>query len=385
MFQYPNSQIRTPADVIDLGLGDPQFALLPLDAIHRSAERFFAHADPGPLQYGAEQGDARLRAALAQTLTPGYGFAVDPDTLFITNGASQGLDLLCSLYTRPGDTIFIEEPSYFLALRIFRDHGLRMIALPVDEHGLSLAALEDALKHTKPALLYTIPTYQNPSGRTLSARRRSRLVELSQEHGFILAADEVYHLLSFASPPPPPLAASSHLENVVSLGSFSKILAPGLRLGWLQAHPNRLHRLADSGLLHSGGGLNPFTSAMLRELVESGGLSANITRLRQEYAGRAAVMAAALRAHLPGATFHTPEGGFFFWVQLPGGMDARELSERAKEFKAGFRAGGLFSSQDGLNDWMRLCFAFYGPEEIEEGVRRLGQAFSALVASQSSR
>ena len=328
----PTSQTHIPEGMIDLGVGDPDFGLLPLDMLRRAAESCFAKGDPAFLQYGAEQGDGYFRMALAGFLSRGYGLPVDPDTLFVTNGISNALDLLCAFFTHPGDTIFVEEPSYFLALRIFADHDLRIVPIQTDEDGLVIEALEEKLSRFQAKFLYIVPTFQNPGGVTLSQERRDRLVQISQESGFIIVADEVYHFLNYAGQPIKPFAAYTDLETVISLSSFSKILAPGLRLGWMQAHPDKIKRLVTSGLLDSGGGLNPFTSAIVRELVEAGDLEKNIAKLIATYRSRQAAMEAALRRQLPQATFKTPQGGFFFWVRLPG-VDAQKLRGEAQEFQ----------------------------------------------------
>jgi DNA-binding transcriptional MocR family regulator len=203
------------------------------------------------------------------------------------------------------------------------------------------------------------------------------LVQLSQEHDFLIVADEVYHFLNYSNQAIKPFAAYTDLETVISLGSFSKILAPGLRLGWMQAHPEGIKRLVTSGLLDSGGGLNPFTSAIVRELIEIGDLGNNIASLITAYRSRLVSMDASLRRELPQAVFETPQGGFFFWVRLPG-VDAQELRQAAREFNVGFRQGVLFSSQAGLRDYLRLCFAFYNEEKIEEGIQRLKQCLEAF-------
>lgn len=370
-------QMNIPPGTIDLGLGNPDFNLLPVEALRRSAELYFRSRDPRPLQYGHEQGDGYFREALADFLTREYSARVDPNLLFVTSGASAALDLLCTLYTRPGDTIFVEEPSYFLALRIFADHGLRVKAVPMDGEGMQIEALEELLTQDQPRFLYTIPTFQNPSGRTLSASRREALVALAQEGHFLVVADEVYHFLSYAQAPPKPLAAfAGEVEEVVSLNSFSKILAPGLRLGWVQAHGEVIERLTGSGLLDSGGGLAPFTAALSRGLVESGGLAENIDALRVAYAGRLKAMDEALAQYLPQAEYHRPTGGFFTWTRLPG-QNAVELRGRAREFGVDFRPGVLFSSRAGLEEYMRLGFCFYGTDQIGEGVKRLADCLSA--------
>jgi DNA-binding transcriptional MocR family regulator len=370
---FSTIQNLVPPDVIDLGLGDPSLSLLPLDLIREAAQPRLSQDDNSFLQYGAEQGDGHFRLALADFLSKGYGFDVKSESFFVTNGISNALDLICTLFTRAGDTIFVEEPTYFLALRIFEDHHLKVISIDTDQHGLVVESLEERLTEFHPKFLYLIPTFHNPTGATLPQDRRERLVQLAKEHDFILAADEVYHLLSYTQIPPKSFSASIDAENVISLGSFSKILAPGLRLGWLQAHPEKIRRFNTCGLLDSSGGLNPFTSAIVREVIRSGGLETNIHKLTNTYRSRLEVMNRALRKHLPNVQYSVPGGGYFFWLRLPEKTDARDLRKTAQSFKVDFRPGTLFSSRDGLKDQIRLCFVHYEEDKIEEGILRLMQ------------
>jgi len=366
----PVTQFSTPPGTIDLGLGVPPFDLLPLELLNQAALDCFARRDPAFLQYGLEQGNGYFRRALAGFLSRSGSAPVDPDGLFVTPGISGALDLLCSLFTCPGETIFVEEPSYFLALRIFADHGLDIRAIETDAEGLVVEALEKELERVRPKLVYVIPSFQNPAGQTLAAARRARLAELARAHGFLLIADEVYHFLGYAGQPPASFGGQAGQGNVIALNSFSKILAPGLRLGWLQASETVLEKLAGCGLLDSGGGLAPFSAAIVRELIERGGLEANITRLKSVYRERLAFMDAALRRHLPGAEYRLPGGGYFFWVRLPG-VDTSALRQRARERQVDFRPGRLFSSRGGMDEYMRLTFVFYAEKQIQEGVQRL--------------
>jgi len=367
----PIVQTPTSPDVIDLGLGDPPTSLLPLDLIRDSAQAKLSQGDNSFLQYGAEQGNGFFRLALANFLTKKYGFDVQAGNLFVTNGISKALDLICTLFTQAGNVIFVEEPTYFLALKIFADHRLQVIPIETDENGLIIESLQEKLKAHKPRFLYTIPIHQNPSGRTLTQERRTRLIELSQQFDFMILADEVYQLLSYNGQPPTSFGAYTDVENVISLGSFSKVLAPGLRLGWLQAHPNKINRLVTCGLLDSGGGLNPFTSAIVQGVVESGDLEKHINSLIEVYRARLNFMDLSLRKHLPQVTYSTPQGGYFFWVRLPDDMNASELRRKAEDFKVDIRQGALFSSRNGLKNYMRLCFVFYEQDKIEEGILRL--------------
>src|SRR5258708_4965488 len=180
MTQAQVSQSDPPPGFIDLGIGHPSYSLLPMEMLHQASEKYFATKDPHPLQYGLEQGNSNFRQGLARFLTSAYGRgSVDPNLLFVTTGASSAIDLICSVFTSPGDVIFVEEPSYFLALRIFRDHGLRVVPVAVDDSGLCLDGLEVKIEESHPKLIYIIPTFQNPSGVTLSEERREQLVELA--------------------------------------------------------------------------------------------------------------------------------------------------------------------------------------------------------------
>jgi DNA-binding transcriptional MocR family regulator len=374
----PISTIQSPIPpgVIDLGLGDPPFSLLPLDLIREAAQLRLSQNDNSFLQYGAEQGDGYFRIALADFLSKGYGLEVKYESLFVTNGISKALDLICTLFTKAGDTIFVEEPTYFLALRVFADHHLNVIPIDTDENGLVIESLEEKLAEFRPKFLYLIPTFQNPTGATMPQERRERLVELAQKHDFIIVADEVYHLLSYTQTPPKSFAAYIDVENVISLGSFSKILAPGLRLGWLQSHPNKIKRFNTCGLLDSGGGLNPFTSAIVRGVIQSGGLENNINKLINVYRSRLHVMNSGLRQHLPDVEYLAPGGGYFFWLRLYEGTDAKALRRNASMFKVDFRPGALFSSRNGMQNYIRLCFVHYEENEIQEGILRLKECLS---------
>jgi 2-aminoadipate transaminase len=368
-------QTPVPSDMIDLGLGDPSPALFPLEALARAAQERFQQGDPSFLQYGAEQGDGYFRLALARFLNRNYHLPAESENIFITAGVSSALDLLCTCFTQSGDTIFIEEPTYFLAPKIFTDHRLKMVSIPIDENGLRIEALEEKLTKYRPKFLYTIPIHHNPSGAILNEDRRAQLIDLARKHNFLILADEVYQLLSYGTHTPPPFAAYIDLENIVSLGSFSKIFAPGLRLGWVQASMVIMQRLVTSGLLDSGGGMSPFTSAIARGVIESGDLDAHLQNLIRIYRQRLIKMDGLLRKHLPAVTYTVPQGGYFFWVRLPESINAVEFRKQARLLKVDVRPGSLFSSEGGLQNFMRLCFAYYDEERIEQGVLRLRKCF----------
>lgn len=372
MTTFSSVQKEIPAGMIDLAIGQPSPWLLPVEAMAKAAAHCTGHPDCVLLAYGAEQGDGHFRVALSKFLGKIYVQPIDPAQLLVTNGASQAIDLICTLFSKAGDTIFVEEPTYFLARKIFADHQLKPVSLPMDADGLIVEALEEELKRTRPAFLYTIPTYHNPTSVCLSASRREKLVELSRRYDIMVVADEVYHPLSYTSAPPPPLAVSCVSAKVISLGSFSKILAPGLRLGWLQAAPALVERIVQCGLLDSGGGLNPFTSGVVRSAMELGLMDENLTLLKETYSRRMQTMGAALRSRLPAsARFIDPAGGFFIWLSLPEGTDTLDLLAKAKSRNVEFMPGSKFSSRQGLKNCLRLSFAYYDTPELLEGVERL--------------
>ncbi|MCB0211869.1 MAG: PLP-dependent aminotransferase family protein [Anaerolineae bacterium] len=374
MISLQTTQTNIPPNMIDLGIGQPSPTLLPLDVMQKAVQHRLQQGDPSLLAYGAEQGDGYFRLALAKFLTKGYAIPVDADSLFVTSGASQALDLICTLCTKPGDTVFVEEPSYFLALRIFADHGLHVVGLPMDGDGLDIAVLAEKLTEYRPQFLYTVPTHHNPSSLTLSAERRQQLVELSEQHGFFIVADEVYQLLGFDAAPPPPLINYDRSGTVLSIGSFSKILAPGLRLGWLQARPQVLEPFINCGLLDSGGGLNPFTSGIVRSVLELDLLSDYVDKLKTVYRHRAKILSAALRRQLSEtAVFDEPTGGFFIWLRFPETIDLATLLPELIHQHVRVQPGVKFSAQGRLRNCARLCFAYYDAEALAEGVNRLAQ------------
>jgi 2-aminoadipate transaminase len=373
------SQVRGVPGLVDLGIGQPQDAMLPHDLLARALTAAGGLRRLPGLPYGAERGDGYLRATLADFLTARYGTAVDGERLLISNGNSQAIELCCAALTRPGDVVFVEEPTYFLALRIFADHGLRVVGIPVDEAGLRIDALEAQLAVHTPRLVYCIPTGHNPTGVSMPDERRRRLVELARERSFLVVADEVYQLLDYSAAPPQPLAGDTDSGVVLSLGTFSKILAPGLRLGWIQADDELLDKLTARGQLVSGGGLNPFTSALIAPILEDGGVGEYLDDVRRILCRRLATMDEALKEHLPsGVSYRRPDAGYFFWLRFPDGVDTTAVRGAALAQGVGFQPGPVFSTVAGHRNCLRLSFAYYDDVDIRAGVAGLGRSFAEV-------
>ncbi len=363
---------------INFSVGQPSADLLPLALLEGACKRFFASAEPLELNYGQRQGDPRFRSALAAFLGKVSGCSASPESLLLTGGISQALDFVCGRFTQPGDTVFVEEPTYPYAFPIFRDHGLEVVGVPLDGSGMDLGQCEQLLARHRPKLLYTIPSFHNPTGQTLGLERREHLAELSRRRDFVIAADEVYQLLHHGTPPPASFGTLTGRGNVLSLGSFSKILAPGLRLGWIQTDPELMQRMLAQGALVSGGNFNHFASHIVRQLMENGELASFVAHLRTSYAARAEAMDAALRTHVGSvASWQKPLGGYFLWLRLREGTDAVKFQNAAREAGTDFVPGTACSSAGRLSNCLRLSFAHYAVPDIHDGIARLGRALSA--------
>lgn len=360
---------------IDLRVGHPGADLLPFEELRAATAAALAREDATTLQYGDEQGSPAFREELAGFVTR-HGAPAEPGGLLVTAGISQSLDLLCTLTASAGDVVLVEEPSYHLAKLVFRDHGLRQVGVASDEHGLVPEALAEALEREPRArLLYLVPTYGNPSGDLLAPARYERIVELAEEHGLLVLSDEVYRLLDFAGRPPASLASLGS-ERVVALNSFSKILAPGLRLGWLDGPEWLLERVEGSGMVQSGGGLNPFVASVVRETLANGAADAYLERLRATYRERAQALARGLERAFGqaavAAEFEVPRGGYFVWLRLPG-TDAEALLTEARAHGVNYAPGPLFSAAGRQRDRYRLSFAYHQASELEMGAARLAR------------
>jgi len=361
-----------PPGTINLGIGQPSAALLPVDLLQEASESFLSEAHPLELNYGVLAGDERFLESLAGYLGEEYHTTVRPESLFVTGGSSQALDLVSTVFCKSGDTVFVEEPSYFLAFQIFRDHGLNVVSVPTDEDGVSIDALEALLADHDPAFIYIIPSYHNPGGHCLSAERRARLVELSQRHGFLIVADEVYQLLHYFDEPPPAFGTMIESDTVLSLGSFSKILAPAMRLGWIQTGPRLRERILENGFVNSGGSISHYSSHIVRHAIDLGVLRAHVEKLRYTYRNRVEAMQNSLETQFGDlATWRRPDGGYFFWIRLAGDVDTATLRDRARELQAGFQAGSVFSNTGNLRNFLRLSFAHYDEGDIRTGIARL--------------
>ncbi|MCT2587013.1 PLP-dependent aminotransferase family protein [Actinophytocola sp. S1-96] len=334
---------------------------------------------PGVLQYAPTEGDPALRALIADRETR-RGLPTRADDLLITTGSQQALTLVATTLLGPGAVVAVEEPTYLAALQCFRMSGARVVPVPGDDQGILPEALEDVIDRHQPTLLYLVPTFANPTGRTLPATRRRALARLAETHSLWLVEDDPYGELRYRGTPVPPLAASG--DRVISLGSLSKICAPGLRLGWLRAPATLLPSLAvtkQAADLHT----STVDQAAAATYLATTDLDAHIARLRTEYRTRRDAMIAALPAATPaGTTWMDPDGGMFIWLRLPGETDTSATLRTALREQVAFVPGAPFYATTPDPSTLRLSFTTNPPARITTGMHRLAAALSSSVPNQ---
>jgi DNA-binding transcriptional MocR family regulator len=353
--------------MISFARGVPAPECLPVDALADCARVALERDGKTILSYGASSGYGPLREWLAAR------HEVDPARVFITNGSLQGFVFLAQRLAA-GKRVLVERPTYDRPLKILRELGADIVGLHSDDEGVDPDALEDALKNgEKPAFVYLIPTFQNPSGRTLSEERRRRIAELAREHDVLVLEDDPYSLVRFEGEPLPSLFELSGGEIAYS-SSFSKTIAPGLRVGWFVL-PEPLARELE--LAANGTYIGPVLlgQAAAHEFVSRGLFEPNLERVRELIGMRRDAMLAALDRELPEIRITRPEGGYFLWAEL-GGVDATELLARAEAAGVTFVKGTDF---DGGPDTLRLAYSFVSVDEIAEGVSRLAAALAVPV------
>src|SRR6187397_22418 len=315
----PLTQASVREGVIELAIGQPEPSLLPtLDLAAASASALQKYGTDA-LGYGAEYGPWPLLEWLSAHLGAIDARAPATGELLITAGISTALDLIATTVTRHGDVVLVEVPTYHLALGILRDHGVELVGVETDADGLRVDAVEAAVDTARAAgkrvsLLYTIPTFGNPTGRTLPVERRAALARVATANDCVIVEDDVYRELWFSAPPPSSIGVVDPAAPVLRMGSFSKSLAPGLRLGWISGPSALVGRIVDGGVLASGGGLNPMIALAVAEYAEAGKYTSNVARLRDVFRSRSAALVGAIREALPDATLAEPEGGYFVWL-----------------------------------------------------------------------
>ncbi len=366
-------------DLISLAGGWPAAGLFPVSDLADVCAEVLSGSSEAALQYGVTEGYAPLRRVLAG-IACAKGLPVDESNVVVTSGSQQALDLVGRLFIDPGDEVLVEQPTYLGALQAWQAYGARFATVPLDEEGMDVAAAEAVLRKRRCKFVYVMPNFHNPAGVTLSRVRRVRLLELVSRYGVALVEDDPYGELRFEGEDIPPLHAldaarrpAGEPGHVIYMSTFSKTLAPGLRLGWIIA-PTEVARqlvMAKQGAdLHTAS----FCQVVAHEYCRRGLLEPHIEEIRATYRVRRDALLAALARHMPvGVEWTRPQGGLFLWLSLPSGVDSLRLLDDAIAAKVAFVPGTAFYSGDGGHDAMRLTFASTPPDQIDEGIRRLAR------------
>lgn len=355
--------------VISLAGGLPSPDGFPVEAMRAASERVLRETPREALQYAASEGFAPLREWVA-ALMSAQGLPTEADQVLITTGSQQGLDLVGKVLVDAGSRVAVEAPTYLGALQAFAPYEPELVSVPCDDDGPIPSQL-GAAKGAR--FLYLLPNFQNPSGRCMSAARRLAIADAARELGLPIVEDNPYGDLWFDAAPPPPLA-THHPELAVYLGSFSKVLAPGLRLGYVVAPKPlfpKLLQAKQAADLHSPG----FNQRVVHEVIKDGFLREHLPTVRARYKAQRDAMRAALERHMPaGCRWNVPAGGMFFWVELPVGVDAMALLPEAVELGVAFVPGAAFFADHPRANTMRLSFVTVAPDQIERGITLLAQA-----------
>ena len=374
----PSIAAHDAPGVIMFGSGDAYPESLP--DVSEFAQRAATRYRTETLQYAPRLGLPELREWIARHLAT-EGVDVDPDRILVLHGAKQGIDLACKLFLDPGDAIVVTRPTYQSALGVFRGWQAAFVEVGVDADGMLVdelaATLAERDRHGLPApkLVYDVPEFHNPTGVTLSAARRAALVELAERHGMLIVEDDPYRRIRFAGEPVPPIQALDRRGCVLGLGTFAKLVAPGLRVGWAVATRDIVARMA---VLKADGGSCPFTQRILIEYARAGRLDPDIRDRVRTYRAHRDVMAQAVREHLPQATFTLPQGGYYLWLRFPDAIDTDRLAALAETHGVSILPGSQFQATPGPRNHARLAYSYASPSEIVEGVRRLAGALEAM-------
>ena len=374
--------VASRPEIVSLAGGMPNLSAIPMGVMASLVEKLVIEHGQEALQYGSGQGHPKLREQICDVMAL-EGIRANPDDILVTTGSQQALDLISRIFIDPGDVVLVEAPSYVGALGTFAQYEARVVHVEMDQSGLSPDALRDAIKTLRYQglrikFLYLIPNYQNPTGVTMPSDRRTEILDICREEKIFVVEDNPYGLLGFDRPSPNAMRAQDS-ENVIYLGSFSKTIVPGFRIGWAlvpQALREKLVIASESSILCPSN----FSQLAISSYLADQPWRDQIASFVQLYKARRDAMLETLDQYFPkSATWTRPEGGFYVWVNLPSGVDTKALMPKAIVAKVAYVPGTAFYA-DGLGSWsMRLSYCHPTPERIREGVKALGQVVTEAL------
>ena len=382
----PSLPAGAPASNLAFDSGHAANAVLP--DLTAEATRALTVFRAETLQYAPRPGLADLRARIVEQMADD-GVGATREQVLVTNGAKHAIDLICRVLLDEGDAIVVTRPTYFTAIPIFRSYGVRFIEVSQDRDGLDVGELSTVLGQrdrdglAQPKFIYNVPDFHNPTGVTMSLERRKALIALATERGIRIVEDSPYRKVRFEGRSVPSLKALDPDDTVFYVGTFSKLMAPGLRVGWTIASTDMIARMIQ---LKSDGGSCPLTQRIIAEFLSGGRLTAHIERVQSTYRENRDAMVAALRRDLPEASFEIPEGGYYVWLTLPDDADCDAITRSAVEGGVTVLPGSKFFARNDVphpKNHLRVAYSHATPEEIDDGIRRLATAYRTVTAEKA--
>ncbi|HJG17672.1 PLP-dependent aminotransferase family protein [Limosilactobacillus vaginalis] len=374
--------LKAAADpkIISFAGGLPAPELFPVEGMKEATDKVYAEHGQQALQYGAAKGVTELRELILKRVKEKENIDAKLENVMVTTGSEQAIDLVGKAFVNPGDTVLVEEPTYLCALDVFRSYGANFVSVPMDDDGMKMDALEEALKaHPETALVYTVPNFQNPTGRTMPAERRKKFAELAAKYDVPVLEDNPYGDIRFAGEHVPSVKSFDHAGKVFYMSTFSKILAPGFRLGWLVADPKVIEKLTvlkQSADLHT----DNLVQYVVTEFFKENDVDAHVKEISDLYGKRKQLMIDGIKKYFPKDVKYTdPEGGMFLWVEVPGVTDTVELFKQCLEHNVAFVPGDPFFAGKPQPGTFRLNYSNMQEDQIEVGLKRLGEALSQVL------
>jgi 2-aminoadipate transaminase len=351
---------------------------LPADEVTRACEEVLSTNHGLALQYTPRKGIEDVRETIAEYMTAEFDISADTENIMVTTGAKQGIDLICKLFLDPGDTVAVTTPTYATGISIFETHEAEFLEIPMDEDGMivdRLAAEIDALREQGkdlPKFIYDVPEFHNPTGITMSRERREQLIDLAEDHEIMILEDDPYRRLRVEGEPVPAIKSLTDSDLVTFLGTYSKLVCPGIRVGWMVADETIVNRLPK---FKEDGGTSGLNQLVISQLHEKGYLQEREEEFRRFLHSQRDKVVDSIREHLPSANIHhVPEGGFYLWLELPDGVDSTKLTHYAKESGVLFMPAEAYYPTDGPQNYLRLALAYEDVDEIESGIKRIADA-----------
>lgn len=364
--------------MISFAGGNPAASALPDETVARLAQQVLKENGKAILQYGATEGYPRLRESLPAYLKAEFGFDAKPENILPVTGSSQAMDLLCKALIDPGDVILVENPTFLGNMQCMRLYQAQLVPVPSDANGIILDELEALVKKHHPKMLYTIPTFQNPTGKTLALERRAPIAAMAEKYGFVVAEDDPYKALRYQGTALPSIKSFDKAGFVVFLGSFSKVISPGLRVGYMVAEPALLRKCTigkQSSDVHTANLNQAIVDGFLRENL----LPTHIASICESYSAQMNAMLDELSTFPEGTVFTKPEGGLFIWAELPHHLNATTLLQKAVEKGVAYVPGTHFYAEGGHDYSLRLNFSNSSVDTIHLGMAKLGEVVKAAL------